>query len=89
MAVSGRFALLVALGVVPVVAAGTRGADAAWLALVGWLALTIGAGVLDLSLAASPRILAIVDRLLRRAASGSAGIPPHAPTGDRELRKRH
>jgi len=42
-----------------------------------------------MSLAASPRILAIVDRLLRRAASGSAGIPPNAPAGDRELHKRH
>ena len=38
MALSGRFALLVALGVVPVVVAGIQGADAAWLALLGWLA---------------------------------------------------
>jgi len=55
MAVSGRFAILVALGVIPVVVAGIQDAGAAWLALVGWLVVAIGAGVLDLSLAASPR----------------------------------
>ncbi|MFE6257047.1 DUF58 domain-containing protein [Agromyces sp. NPDC057865] len=55
MAVSGRFALLVALGVVPVVAAGLGDAGAAWLALVAWLGLALVAGIVDLSLAASPR----------------------------------
>lgn len=55
MAVSGRFAILVALGVVPVVVAGIQGAGAAWLALAAWLVLAIGAGLVDLSLAASPR----------------------------------
>lgn len=59
MALTGRFALLVALGVVPVVVAGAVGAPEAWLALVGWLVLAIGAGVLDLSLAASPRRVAL------------------------------
>ncbi|WP_022893589.1 DUF58 domain-containing protein [Agromyces subbeticus] len=59
MALTGRFALLVALGVVPVVVAGAVGAAEAWLALVGWLVLAIGAGVLDLSLAASPRQVAL------------------------------
>ena len=55
MAVSGRFALLVALGVVPVVAAGLGDAGAAWLALLAWLGLALVAGIVDLSLAASPR----------------------------------
>lgn len=55
MAVTGRFAILVAFGVVPVVVAGTQGADAAWLALIAWLAVSLGAGLVDLSLAASPR----------------------------------
>ena len=32
-----------------------------------------------MSLAASPRILAIVDRVLRRAAAGTAGVRPQAP----------
>ncbi|MBM7830067.1 uncharacterized protein (DUF58 family) [Agromyces cerinus] len=59
MALTGRFALLVALGVVPVVLAGVVGAPEAWLALVGWLVLVVGAGVLDLSLAASPRRVAL------------------------------
>lgn len=59
MALTGRFVLLVALGVVPVVVAGAVGAPEAWLALLGWLVLVVGAGVLDLSLAASPRRVAL------------------------------
>ncbi len=70
MAVSGRFALLVALGVVPVVAAGIQGASAAWLALGGWLAIAIGAGILDLSLAASPRRVILTRSLPDRVRLG-------------------
>ena len=70
MAVSGRFALLVALGVVPVVAAGIQGASVAWLALGGWLAIVIGAGILDLSLAASPRRVILTRSLPDRVRLG-------------------
>ena len=70
MAVSGRFALLVALGVVPVVAAGIGDAAAAWLALVGWLVLAFGAGIVDLSLAASPRRVVLERRLPDRVRLG-------------------
>ena len=70
MALSGRFALLVALGVVPVVVAGIEGADAAWLALLGWLVLSIVAGALDLALAASPRRVALTRSLPDRVRLG-------------------
>jgi len=70
MALSGRFALQLALGVVPVVAAGMSGADAAWLALLGWLAIAVGVGVLDLSLAASPRRVVLTRELPDRVRLG-------------------
>ncbi|WP_448809387.1 DUF58 domain-containing protein [Agromyces bauzanensis] len=70
MAFTGRFVLLVALGVLPVVAAGISSADAAWLALVGWLALAVGAGALDLSLAGSPRRVALTRELPDRVRLG-------------------
>ncbi|MET0830262.1 MAG: DUF58 domain-containing protein [Microbacterium sp.] len=70
MALSGRFALLVALGVVPVVAAGIQGADDAWLALLGWLVLSLVAGALDLALAASPRRVALTRSLPDRVRLG-------------------
>lgn len=92
MTLTGRFVLLVALGVVPVVAAalvasaltgapvdgGARsaaaanaaGADAAWLTLLAWLALTVGLGIIDLSLAGSPRRVAIERELPPRVRLG-------------------
>lgn len=70
MTISGRFTLLVALGVVPVVVAGSVGAAEGWLALLGWLVLVIGAGVLDLSLAASPRQVALRRELPDRVRLG-------------------
>jgi uncharacterized protein (DUF58 family) len=70
MAVSGRFALLLALGVVPVVAAGMSGADAAWLALLGWFAIAVGVGVVDLSLSASPRRVVLTRELPDRVRLG-------------------
>ncbi|WP_157005811.1 DUF58 domain-containing protein [Agromyces laixinhei] len=70
MALTGRFALLVALGVVPVIVAGTAGALEAWVALFGWLVLVIGAGALDLSLAASPRSVALRRELPERVRLG-------------------
>jgi uncharacterized protein (DUF58 family) len=62
MAVSGRFVLLVALGVVPVVLIGEAYRQAE-LALVCWLLLTVLIGAIDLALAASPRRLG-VERVL-------------------------
>ncbi|MFE6963770.1 DUF58 domain-containing protein [Agromyces sp. NPDC057679] len=70
MALTGRFALLVALGVVPVVVAGLSSAPLAWLALVGWLLVVTGAGIVDLSLAASPRTVAFRRELPDRVRLG-------------------
>ncbi|WP_438855311.1 DUF58 domain-containing protein [Agromyces sp. M3QZ16-3] len=58
MALSGRFCLLVALGVVPVVLLGADAA-AAWATLAGWLLLASMLGAVDLALAASPRRVAV------------------------------
>ena len=70
MAPTGRFALLLALGVVPVVVAGLVGAPAAWLALVGWLLVVVVAASVDLSLAASPRQVALARELPDRVRLG-------------------
>ncbi len=88
MTLSGRFALLLALGVVPVVVAGLAGAPAAWLALVGWLAVAVGAGVVDLSLAASPRRVALSRELPDRVRLGEdvAGSLAVQNLGQRMLR---
>jgi len=58
MAPTGRFSLLVAIGVVPVVLLGGD-AGAAWATLVAWLLVAIGLGVADLAIAASPRQVAV------------------------------
>jgi len=88
MAVTGRFVLLVALGVVPVVVLGASGADAAWFALLGWLALAIGLGAVDLSLAASPRRVTLVRDLPPRVRLGEPVVSTLtvANTGERMLR---
>jgi uncharacterized protein (DUF58 family) len=70
MSVTGRFTLLVAAGVVPVVLLGGGDAATAWAALVGWLALATGLGAVDLSLAASPRRLALERELPDRLRLG-------------------
>ncbi|MGX5695874.1 DUF58 domain-containing protein [Agromyces soli] len=94
MTVSGRFVLLVALGVVPVVAAAAlassavgappdagaqaaaiasaAGARAAWLTLLGWLALVVGLGAIDLAAAASPRLVAFERELPPRVRLGES-----------------
>lgn len=72
MTLTGRFVLLVALGVVPAVLAGMSGAPESWLALLGWLLLVIGAGAVDLSLAASPRAVAFTRELPDRVRLGEA-----------------
>jgi uncharacterized protein (DUF58 family) len=70
MAVSARFVWLVALGAVPVVVAGLVDAAAAWLALAGWLLVAVGTGAVDLSLAASPREVALDRELPERVRLG-------------------
>ncbi|MRG60592.1 DUF58 domain-containing protein [Agromyces sp. CFH 90414] len=70
MAVSGRFVWLVAAGVIPVVLAGLADAGAAWLALVGWLLIAVGIASVDLSLAASPRRVALARELPERVRLG-------------------
>ncbi|WP_350347290.1 DUF58 domain-containing protein [Agromyces sp. G08B096] len=73
MAVTGRFVWLVAAGVVPVVLAGVfAGPGAAWLALLGWLLVAVGAGAVDLSLAASPRQVGLSRELPERVRLGES-----------------
>jgi len=88
MTISGRFVLLLALGVVPIVVAGAlagaasgaqtpaavaaAGGQAAWLALLAWAALCAGLGAIDLSLAGSPRRVALERELPPRVRLGEA-----------------
>ncbi|WP_127792935.1 DUF58 domain-containing protein [Agromyces sp. LHK192] len=70
MAWSGRFAWLVAAGVIPVVAAGMASAWAAWATLLAWVLVALGLGALDVSLAASPRLVALARDLPDRVRLG-------------------
>src|SRR4051812_16559022 len=56
MTVSGRFVALVAFGVVPVIAVGMATGEPG-LVLGAWLLFALALGVLDILLAASPRLL--------------------------------
>ncbi|MCU1570387.1 MAG: hypothetical protein JWR33_1128 [Naasia sp.] len=58
MAVTGRFVLLVLLGIVPVLGFSIASDAGGW-ALLGWLLLVCGIGLLDLAAAASPRHVAL------------------------------
>ncbi|MFC6354829.1 DUF58 domain-containing protein [Luethyella okanaganae] len=58
MAVTGRFVAFLAIGAVPIVLLG-RTQEAAALVLLAWVLLSALCGMLDLSLAASPRLLAV------------------------------
>jgi uncharacterized protein (DUF58 family) len=73
MTVTGRFTLLVAVGVVPVVLLGSA-PGTAWAALLGWLGLALGLGALDLSLAASPRRVALERELPDRLRLGETAV---------------
>jgi uncharacterized protein (DUF58 family) len=69
MALTGRFVLLVALGVVPIVLLGNTVGSA--LAVLGaWLAFAVLLGGIDLALAASPRALAVSRALPARVRLG-------------------
>ena len=99
MYVTGRFAALVGLGVIPVVllslAAGGLGASGgtsagavAWLAFAGWLVLCVLAGIADASASADPRAIRIQRDTPARA---RLGVPVRATiavavTGRRRLR---
>lgn len=71
MTVSGRFVLLLALGVVPVVLLGRDGNVAA-LVMVVWIALCLILGLVDLSLAASARRLSLQRVLPARVRLGES-----------------
>ncbi|WP_353809283.1 DUF58 domain-containing protein [Agromyces sp. SYSU T00194] len=66
---SGRFTLLVAAGVVPLVLLGGT-PTAAWAVFVGWVALAIALGLVDLAAAGSPRRVAIARELPARVRLG-------------------
>lgn len=69
MFVTGRFPLLVALGVVPVVLLPGAGVPA-WAVVGGWMLLCLGVAALDVALAADPRLLTIRRRLPARTLLG-------------------
>lgn len=65
MFVTGRLALLVAVGVVPLVLLSTAGAPA-WLVVGGWVLLCALAALIDILAAADPRAVEITRRLPER-----------------------
>jgi uncharacterized protein (DUF58 family) len=69
MALTGRFVLLVALGVVPIVLLGDT-VGAALTVLAGWLVFAVILGGIDLALAASPRTLGVTRVLPSRVRLG-------------------
>ncbi|GAA3205667.1 DUF58 domain-containing protein [Microbacterium terregens] len=69
MFVTGRFPLLVALGVVPVVLLSVAGVDA-WVAAAGWIVLCAGLAFADAAAAADPRDIRIHRRVPGRAMLG-------------------
>ena len=71
MTLTGRFVLLVALGVVPIVLLGGTTA-AAMAVLAGWLLLAVTLGCIDLALAASPRRVTLERVLPSRVRLGEA-----------------
>ncbi|QYF73873.1 DUF58 domain-containing protein [Cryobacterium sp. PAMC25264] len=71
MTLTGRFVLLVAFGVVPIVLLGST-PERALAVLGGWLLLTVALGGLDLALAASPRRLTLTRVLPARVRLGEA-----------------
>ena len=99
MYVTGRFAALVGLGVIPVVllslaasgfgaSGGTSAGTVAWLAVAGWFVLCVLAGIADASASADPRAIRIQRDTPARA---RLGVPVRATiavavTGRRRLR---
>jgi uncharacterized protein (DUF58 family) len=71
MALTGRFAILVALGAVPLVLLGDSAA-AAWGVVAGWVALCALLAAVDVWLAASPRTLSLTRELPVRVRLGES-----------------
>ncbi|TFC49788.1 DUF58 domain-containing protein [Cryobacterium sp. TMT1-21] len=87
MTLTGRFVALVALGVVPIVLLGrTPGTAAAVLGL--WLLTVLALGILDLSLAGSPRAIGLARNLPARVRLGESVTSDLylSNTGTRDLR---
>ena len=87
MTLTGRFVLLVALGVVPIVLLGSTPAAALGV-LGGWLLFSLILGGIDLALAASPRQVAIARLLPARVRLGEEVVSELylTNTGRRRLR---
>ena len=81
MAISGRFVLLLAFGVVPVVAAGLPG-------LLGWIGLAAAVVVVELVIAGSPRRIALARDAPGRLRLGESGASRLllVNTGERRVR---
>jgi uncharacterized protein (DUF58 family) len=81
MAISGRFVLLLAFGVVPVVVAGLPG-------LLGWVGLAVAVIVVELAIAGSPRRVALTRDAPGRLRLGESGASRLLllNTGDRRVR---
>jgi len=84
MYVTGRLALLVALGVAPLVLLSTAGVPA-WAVVGGWVLLCAVAAVVDVAVAADPRAVEITRRLPERALRDQ---PVHAELRIRNLGAR-
>ena len=87
MTLTGRFVLLVALGVVPIVLFGDSTATALAI-LAGWLVLVLTLGSIDLALAASPRRLTLARVLPARVRLGEAVTSELYLTNDGSRRLR-
>src|SRR4051794_15472938 len=75
MYVTGRFPLLVALGVVPIMVLSVAGASP-WVVLIAWLVLSAGIACVDAFLAAEPQSITVERDKITRARLGE-----HVQTG--------
>ena len=73
MYLTGRLALLVGLGVVPVVLLNAAGADA-WLLALTWVAVCAVAATVDVAAAADPRLLRVARELPQRTRLGEQAV---------------
>ena len=89
MHLTGRFALAVAFGAVPVILLSTAGVPA-WAVTGGWLLLCLLAAAIDVVLAADPRAVRVQRQIPGRALRDEV-VPTRLllhNTGSRELRAR-
>lgn len=87
MFLTGRFALVLGLGVIPVVMLGIFDVPY-WPSVGGWVALCILLLIIDVSLAASPRNAIVTRRVPARGRLGEPAVASVAVqnTGEREIR---